>query len=185
MLSKGGLKTGDLLVLTKPLGFGVTTTALKRDQADPKDVQEAVNWMTRLNKTAGELAIEFNLHGGTDVTGFGLLGHGLEMAEAAGVGLEIEYSKIPFVGGARKYAELGAFAGGLIDNHAYFGARVHFDPAMDEPAQMLLFDPQTSGGLLLGVPSEKLEALEARARALNQPIWVIGEVKKGEGIRVK
>ncbi len=86
MLSKGGLKVGDVLVLTKPLGFGLTTTALKREQAEEKDVREVVDWMMRLNKTAGQLAVEFNLRGGTDVTGFGLLGHGLEMAEQRGRG---------------------------------------------------------------------------------------------------
>lgn len=185
MLSKGGLKAGDALILTKPLGFGVTTTALKREQADEKDVKEVVGWMTRLNKTAGQLAIEFNLRGGTDVTGFSLLGHSLEMAEAAGVALEIELGKIPFVSGARKYAQMGTFPGGGFDNKSYFGPRVKFDAAIDEPSQMLLFDPQTSGGLLLGVPRKKLGAFMARAKELVQPIWVIGEVKAGKGIRVK
>ncbi len=185
MLSKGGLKVGDALVLTKPLGFGVTTTALKREQADETDVKEVVSWMTRLNKVAGQLAVEFNLRGGTDITGFSLLGHGLEMAQAAGVTLEIEYNKIPFVSCARKYADKGAFAGGLFDNRSFFGSRVQFVKKLDEPAEMLLFDPQTSGGLLLGVPQEKLEALLKRAGELNQPIWVIGEVKAGKGIQVK
>ncbi len=185
ILRKGGLNVGDALVLTKPLGFGVTTTALKRDLAEARDVKEAVEWMTRLNQTAGQLAVEFDLRGGTDVTGFGLLGHGLEMAESAGLALEIEFAKIPFVSGARKYAEKEAFAGGLMDNLAYFGGRVHFDQPLDEPDRMLLFDPQTSGGLLLGVPPRKLAAFERRARELDQPIWVIGEAKKGLGIQVK
>ncbi len=185
MLSKGGLKVGDTLVLTKPLGFGVTTTALKREQANEKDVKEVVDWMTRLNKVAGQLAVEFNLRGCTDITGFSLLGHGIEMAEAAGVMLEFENSKIPFVSGARKYAEMGTFPGGGFDNKAYFGSRVKFAESIDEPAQMLLFDPQTSGGLLLGVPREKLEALQSRAKEVDQPLWVIGEVKEGKGIQVK
>ncbi len=185
ILRKGGLNVGDALVLTKPLGFGVTTTALKRDLAEARDVKEAVEWMTRLNQTAGQLAVEFDLRGGTDVTGFGLLGHGLEMAESAGLALEIEFAKIPFVSGARKYAEKEAFAGGLMDNLAYFGGRVHFDQPLDEPDRMLLFDPQTSGGLLLGVPPRKLAAFERRARELDQPMWVIGEAKKGLEIQVK
>ncbi len=83
MLSKGGLHVGDVLVLTKPLGFGVTTTALKQQKADEQDVAEAVNWMKRLNRTASQLASEFSLRGGTDVTGYSLLGHGMEMAEAS------------------------------------------------------------------------------------------------------
>ena len=185
MLSKSGLKTGDELVLTKPLGFGLTTTALKREQAEEKDVNEVVSWMKRLNRMAGQFAVEFDLRGGTDVTGFGLLGHAMEMANLARVALEIDHDKVPFVSGARKYAEMGSFAGGLFDNRAYFGSQVQFDRAMDEPAQMMLFDPQTSGGLLLGVPGEKLEAFTERAREEDQPIWRIGEVKEGQGIRVK
>jgi len=185
MLSKGGLKAGDVLVLTKPLGFGVTATALKQDKADEKDVKEVVDWMKRLNKTAGQMAVEFDLRGGTDVTGFSLLGHGMEMANAANVMLKIEFSKVPFVSSARKYAEMGTFPGGGFDNQKYFGPQVKFDEAIDEPSQMLLFDPQTSGGLLLGVPRQKLEALRSRAKELDQPVWVIGEVKQGKGIRVK
>ncbi len=101
MLTKKGLQPGDILVLTKPLGFGTTTTALKREQAKPADVAEAVKWMKKLNKGAAELAQEFDLHSGTDVTGFSLLGHAYEMAEASGVGIRFSYSKIPFISGAR------------------------------------------------------------------------------------
>ncbi len=185
MLGKNGLAQGDALVLTKPLGFGVTTTALKAEKADAEDVSEVVDWMKRLNKTAGQLAAEFDLRGGTDVTGFSLLGHGLEMAEAAGVGLLFEFKNIPFVRGARKYAEMGTFPGGGFDNRAFFGPRVKFDRSIDEPAEMLLFDPQTSGGLLLGVPEKKLDTFQARAKELDQPVWVIGAVVKGKGIQVK
>jgi selenide, water dikinase len=185
MLNKGGLEVGDALVLTKPLGFGVTTTALKREQADEKDVKEVVDWMTRLNKIAGQLAVEFNLRGGTDITGFSLLGHGWEMANAANVSLEIEYRKVPFVSCARKYAEKGAFAGGLFDNQSYYSSHVQFDESLDEPTRMLLFDPQTSGGLLLGVPQNKLDAFMVRAKESNQFAQIIGDVKKGKGIRVK
>ena len=99
MITKGGARPGDRLVLTKPLGFGITTTALKRDQADPADVAEVVGWMKRLNKHASELAVEFGVRGGTDVTGFSLLGHAWEMAQASGVGLRFEFEKIPFTRG--------------------------------------------------------------------------------------
>ncbi len=184
-LTKGGLKPGDALVLTKPLGFGVTTTALKQEQAEPQDVQEAVAWMKRLNRSASELAVEFGLRGGTDITGYSFLGHGLEMAEASGVSLKIDYTKIPFVSGARKYAGRGIFPGGAFDNLGHYGARVRFADTLDEPARMLLFDPQTSGGLLLGIPAEKLAAFEARAREVGQPIWVVGTVHDGSGIEVR
>ena len=185
MISKGGLRVGDVLVLTKPLGGGVTTTALKQEKAEERHIAEAIEWMSRLNKTAGQLALEFDLRGGTDITGFGFLGHGLEMAEASGVRLSIENSKVPLMSGARGYAEKGTFPGGAFDNKGHVGENVRFDVGVDEPAQMLLFDPQTSGGLLLGVPREKLSAFETRARELGQPVWVVGEVLDGQGITVQ
>ena len=184
MLSKGGLSVGDALVLTKPLGFGVTTTALKQQKADEQDVLEAVNWMKRLNNTASQLANEFNLRGGTDITGYSLLGHGMEMAEASGVSLRLNFADIPFIAGARKYAERGIFPGGAFDNKKHFEAKVEFSDSMGEPKQMLLFDPQTSGGLLLGIPHEKLEPFLSGAREMNQAVWVIGSVAAGVGIRV-
>jgi len=184
-MTKGGLKPGDVLVLTKPLGFGVTTTALKQQKAEPQDVQEVVDWMKRLNRSASELAVEFGLRGGTDITGYSFLGHGLEMAEASGVSLHIDYAKIPLVNGARKYAERGTFPGGAFDNLHHYGAQVRFADSLDEPAQMLLFDPQTSGGLLLGVPAEKLAAFEVRAQEVGQPVWAVGTVHDGSGIEVR
>ena len=184
-MTKGGLKPGDVLVLTKPLGFGVTTTALKQQKAEPQDVQEVVDWMKRLNRSASELAVEFGLRGGTDITGYSFLGHGLEMANASGVSLHIDYAKIPLVRGARKYAERGTFPGGAFDNLHHYGAQVRFADSLDEPAQMLLFDPQTSGGLLLGVPADKLAAFEARAQEAGQPAWAVGTVHDGSGIEVR
>jgi selenide, water dikinase len=184
MLSKGGLKAGDMLVLTKPLGFGVTTTALKQQKADEQDVLEAVNWMKQLNKIASQLSTEFGLRGGTDITGYSLLGHGMEMAQASGVALKFDLANIPFLAGAHKYAEQGTFPGGAFDNKKHFEAKVRFANSIDELNQMLLFDPQTSGGLLLGVPREKLDSFLARARELGQPAWAIGEVQTGSGIQV-
>jgi len=184
MLIKNGLRVGDILVLSKPLGFGTTTTALKREQVDPADLAEVVEWMKKLNRHASELAVEFELQGGTDVTGFSLLGHGYEMAEASGVHLRFAYHQIPFISGARKYAEQYIFPGGTYDNRLYFGSFVHFDPDLDEVSQLLLFDSQTSGGLLLAVPPDKLEKFLARANEMKQPVWVVGEVIEGEGIEV-
>ena len=185
MLTKAGLQPGDQLVLTKPLGFGLVTTALKREQASSQDVEEAVGWMKRLNNTASELAVEFGLRGGTDITGFGLMGHALEMADASGVGLEIDYHSVPFLECARKYAEMRAFAGGLVDNEHYFGPHVEFAGTLEDISRMMLFDPQTSGGLLLALPQARAEAFSSRAGELGQSIWRIGHVKAGNGIRVK
>jgi selenide,water dikinase len=184
IITKGGLKAGDVLVLTKPLGAGVTTTAIKQEKADEAHIAEAIDWMSRLNKTAGELAVEFGARGGTDVTGFGLLGHAAEMAEASGVSLHIEFGKIPFLSGARGYAGRGIFPGGAFDNKKHFAASVVFIGNLDESSQMLLFDPQTSGGLLFGLAREKLPAFESAARKSNQPYWVVGEARKGRGIEV-
>ena len=185
MLSKGSLQVGDALVLTKPLGFGVTTTALKHEEAEEQDVAEAVSWMKRLNKTASHLATEFGLRAGTDVTGYSLLGHGLEMANASGVSLSFEFDSIPFISCARKYAEKGCFPGGAFDNKKHFEPQVIFSDSLDEQNQMLLFDPQTSGGLLLGVSPEKLDSFLARAKELDQAVWVIGNVEAGAGINVR
>ena len=185
MLNKGGLKVGDALVLTKPLGFGVTTTALKREQAEEADVAEAVNWMKQLNNKAGQLANEFELRAGTDITGYSLLGHAMEMADASSVALKFDLENIPFISCAQKYADMGCFAGGAFDNKGYFEAKVKFTETIDEQNQMLLFDPQTSGGVLLGVPQEKLDSFIKRAQKLDQAVWVAGEVETGSGITVR
>ncbi len=182
MITKDGLRPGDLLVLTKPLGFGVITTALKQEKADEADVREVVDWMARLNRTSSRLAVEFGVRGGTDVTGYSLLGHGLEMAEASGVSLHIDYTKVPTVDRARHYARMGTFPGGAFDNLAHFGPAVHFESDLDDPDRMLLFDPQTSGGLLFGLAPEKKTAFLQRAKELNQPVWIIGEVRTGKDI---
>ena len=185
MLSKGGLHKGDVLVLTKPLGFGVTTTALKREQADEQDVLEAVQWMKKLNNTASELAMQFGIRGGTDITGYSLLGHGTEMAVASGVTLKFNFADIPFTSGARNYAERGIFPGGAFDNKKHFESGVQFRTTIDEAEQMLLFDPQTSGGLLLGIPQDSLDSFLARARELHQSVWVVGSTEEGIGVKVR
>ena len=184
MLTKGGVLPGDVLVMTKPLGFGVTTTALKQEKADPADVSEVVGWMKKLNRAAGALALEFGLHAATDVTGFGLLGHAGEMAAASGVGIQFNLENIPFVSGALNYAHLRTFPGGASDNRDYFGPHVHFTEDIPDEKQMLLFDPQTSGGLLMAVPQSKQEAFLKRAEEINLPAWAVGKAIEGEGIRV-
>jgi len=181
LLTKGGINPGDKLVLSKPLGFGTTTTALKRGIAPPADVAEVVNWMKHLNKIASELAVEFSLHAATDVTGFSLLGHAHEMAVASDVQLTFSMKDIPLISCARKYAEDFVFPGGASDNRLYYGPDVEFALEVDEASQMLLFDPQTSGGLLMAVPQAKLDSLLARAGELDQPLWVIGEANDWDG----
>jgi len=184
-MTKGGANVGDRLVLTKPLGFGVTTTALKRQIATPEDVSEVTIWMKQLNRSAAGLAAELGLRGATDITGYSLIGHAAEMASASGVMLRFFFSQIPFISCARKYADQWAFAGGAFDNRLYFSVRARFSSSLSETEQMMLYDPQTSGGLLLAVPQEKFDALLDRAASLNQPVWVVGEVVEGQGVEVE
>ena len=184
LLTKGGARPGDLLVLTKPLGTGVTTTALKRGSADAADVSQAVDWMTRLNAEASALALEHDVRGATDITGYGLLGHGLEIADSAGVRLVIQARAIPMLRGASRYVHAGCVPGGSADNQLYFGPRVRFEPALDEYARVLLFDAQTSGGLLLSVPAAQQQALMTAACSRAIPAWIIGRVEAGEGVDV-
>ncbi len=184
MMTKSAARPGDQLVLTKPLGFGVTTTALKRELAAPKDVEEVTGWMKRLNQCASQLAVGLGVRCATDITGYSLLGHGLEVARSSHVGLRIQFSKLPFVSCARKYAEQWTFPGGASDNRLYFEKSVTFAEALSELERMLLFDPQTSGGLLLCVPSEKLDDFLKQADEKKQPAWHVGAVVSGEGIEI-
>ena len=184
IITKGGARPGDRLVLSKPLGFGVLTTALKRSLISEAELAEVTHWMKILNKSAAELAQYAGVRGGTDVTGFSLLGHGLEMANASGVALRFSYAKIPFTRGAQHYSEEWVFPGGSSDNRLYYGEHVHFDPQIPEHSQMLLFDAQTSGGLLLAVPADRLPAMLERAAEISQPLWEIGEVVSGSGVEV-
>ena len=184
MITKGGAKVGDKLLLSKPLGFGTTTTALKNGKADPADVAEVVEWMKRLNRSASELAREFGVSGGTDVTGFSLLGHGYEIAQASGVGLQFSFKRIPILSGAQRYAQEWIFPGGSTDNRSFYGPNVNFDPPIDEKSQMLLFDAQTSGGLLLAVDPGKVAPLLARAEQVGQAFWEVGQVVAGDSIEV-
>lgn len=184
LISKSGAKVGDILFLTKPIGFGTVTTALKREIADPADVAEAVSWMKRLNKTASEIAVECGVRGGTDITGFSLMGHSIEVAEASGVHFRFYNREIPFIRGAQKYASDWVFPGGSLDNFSYYGERVRFVADLDEPSRMLLFDAQTSGGLLLAVPQNRADDFVNRTAELDQPAWVVGEVVPGQGIEI-
>ena len=184
LMTKQAVRPGDRLVLTKPLGFGVLTTALKQEKANPEEVAEVVRWMSILNRNAAQLAVENGLKAATDITGFGLLGHSLEMAQASEVKFEIQFDQVPVLESAQIHARERVFAGGAFDNQSYFGKDVTFTRELEEHEQLLLFDPQTSGGLLLAVPPEKLADFEGQAQELSQPYWVIGKVYKGEGLEI-
>lgn len=184
MVTKAGARPGDVLFLTKPLGFGVTTTSLKRQKASPEHVEEAIRWMSQLNRSAAELAARHQVSSGTDVTGFGLLGHSWEMAEASGVGLRLHSDQMPYLSGAQKYASEWAFPGGTLDNRTHYRSHVAFSSDLSEESQLLLFDAQTSGGLLLAVPRDRATAFHDDAQTKEVPAWEIGEVIEGDMIEV-
>ena len=184
ILTKGGAKPGDHLFLSKPLGFGVTTTAMKRGLTSSEDVAEVTGWMKRLNRETGQLAVDCGLKSATDITGFGLLGHASEIAQASGVGLDFEYNQIPFIDACHKFARAFTFPGGASDNKLYFEWQVSFDLALNDAEQMLLFDPQTSGGLLMCVPEDKVGNFQKLANERGILVWEIGVVSPEPGLRV-
>lgn len=184
LMTKTSARPGDVLVLSKPLGTGVITTALKRGIAGSDHVSEAVDWMKRLSAPASALARQHGVRAATDVTGFGLLGHSQELAEASGVHLRLCLRSIPFMAGADQYALAGAWPGGSADNMQFFAPAVAFDDPISEIAKMLLFDAQTSGGLLLAVPEGRVGDLLSDSNIRGVPLWPIGRVESGSGIAV-
>ena len=157
--ANAGARAGDALIFTKRLGTGVISTALKRGMARDGDVAASIASMLTLNRKACEAMLAYDVHGCTDVTGFGLIGHAREMALASGVTLEIEVDRLRFLDGALEYARLGAIPGGLKNNREYASCVV--ETARDLPSEVedLLYDPQTSGGLLITLPEADAAAL--------------------------
>ena len=153
ILANSGAKVGDLLVLTKALGTGVISTAIKQGKAEPAWIEAVTRSMTTLNKLAAEAAAELgaDVHGATDITGFGLVGHAREIALASKVSLRIDSTKIPLLAGAVESVRAGCVPAGLKANREFAECAVEFDPKVDEITKTLLFDPQTAGGLLLSI----------------------------------
>jgi len=184
IMTKAAASPGDALVITKPLGFGVTTTAIKNQKASADHIQEVVIWMKQLNNKAAELAQAYGVKGATDISGFSLLGHGWEMASSSKVGLNIHWEMIPFISAAKEYANVYSFPGGAFDNMSYFEKNVEFPKSMTEEEKLLLFDPQTSGGLLFSIARDELDNFMTQADKKSQPAWVIGEVVDGDKITI-
>lgn len=186
--TKAGARVGDLLFLTKAIGTGIVATALKREQADEDDVAAAVASMLALNRGASDVAkATGGIHAATDVTGFGLLGHASEMADKSAVNLRIMADAVPLLPGVVEYAKKGLVAGGLGRNRDYFEAHaggIRFDPAIEPLSQTILFDPQTSGGLLLAADPTAAPALRSGFDGAGLPLWQIGSVVPGDGIDV-
>lgn len=186
--TKAGAQSGDVLFLSKPIGTGIVATALKREKARDADVAAAVESMMLLNRAAAETARAVGgVHAATDITGFGLLGHASEMAEKSGVALRIAAEVVPLLPGTENYVAAGHVAGGLGRNRDYFETLrggIRFAPDVDPTLQTILFDPQTSGGLLFAVAPDQAEAFRAAFAAAGLDLWLIGEVASGAGIDV-
>ncbi len=176
--SKHGFVPGDMIVLTKPIGTGVISTALKGGVVDSTAVEAMTESMLRLNKEAMEAAEGLTVHACTDVTGFGLLGHLAEMIEGLEVGARIWFSRIPLLPGAGEAAEMGLVPGGTRANMDFRKEMIIRGEGVDDVMMDLLFDPQTSGGLLLGMPEKEVDSYMKAFSGLGGKAWVIGEVTR-------
>ena len=185
VVTNAGARPGDTLVLTKPLGTGVLTTALKRDLLGEADVAPAVGAMTTLNAGAARAMLAVGVHAATDVTGFGLLGHLHSLLQASGVAAEVRSAAVPLLPRAREMAERGAIPGGTTRNTQSLGDTVSFAAGVDRALRVLLADAQTSGGLLLAAPADRVDALVAALEHERTPAAaVIGRIVAGAPGRI-
>lgn len=186
LLTKGALRVGDALWLTKPIGTGVLTTAHKSGDLAPEDLASVVASMAALNRAAAQAIVEAGLHAATDITGFGLIGHAHEMAERSGLGIRIDASAVPLLRGARAQAERGISFGGLERNTVYYAGQGHvrFADGTDDATRRLLLDPQTSGGLLVGVPAAHAVTWDRARDTHGVTAWRVGEAISGRGVAV-
>ena len=174
ILTKGGAQPGDMLILGKPLGTGLITTAHKREQVDESDLAAAVASMMQLNRKASEALQRPGVHAVTDITGFGLLGHAWEMASQSLCGMRIEYNALPLLPNVRRYTETGHVTGGAGRNASYLMPHVRIDERLNEVDREILWDPQTSGGLFASIEPSLWPELAALAPDVM--FWHIGEV---------
>ena len=182
VLANGGAQPGDALVLTKPLGTGVISTAIKKNAAQQAWIDDAVAAMTTLNKRAAELisASEYRVHALTDVTGFGLIGHAREMALASNVALRLFTKNIPVLPGALECIRAGHVPSGLKANREFAECMVGYESAISDEIKTLLFDPQTAGGLLISVAQDDHEQLVVELQASGVPARHIGNVTESQ-----
>ncbi len=180
VLKNHGCKVGDVLILTKPIGTGIVNTAIKAEIASKEVYDEAVKVMSTLNKYAGEIIVDYNINACTDVTGFGIMGHGYEMASASDITIKLFKDKIPVIKGAREYAEMGLVPAGTYNNKGYLDGKYKLED-IPEWLEDALFDPQTSGGLLISTPQDQVQSMMERLMKLDIKPAIIGEViEKGE-----
>ena len=184
IMTKSAARPGDVLVLTKSLGVGVITTALKQGSAESSHVQAAADSMKVLNRDAARLFATHGVRGCTDITGYSILGHGWEMADSSGVRLRLSLASLPFLDGARGYAERGVFPGGTRRNRDAFHRYLSIDPSVDDTTLDLLLSPETSGGLLAAVHADRVDGLLDDATRARVSCDVVGEVVTGAGVEI-
>jgi selenide, water dikinase len=184
IVANRGARPGDALVLTKPLGIGIITTAIKRDAAEPSVVTAACDSMARLNRAASEAMVEVGVHAATDVTGFGLLGHLSEMLRASDVGARLTASAVPLLPSVPELAAAGLVPGGSQRNLDSLGDVVRWSAAQDQTSRLILADAQTSGGLLISVSPDRHAALLSALTSRGVTAATIGEIVPGTGIDV-
>ena len=177
----GGAKAGDQLILTKALGTGILNTAIKRGELSDSTYQALVHSMASLNAKAAEIMMEFGANGATDVTGFSLMGHGMEMARASGVNLRIDSRTLPQLPDVMQAIEEGHVTRGNRTNREYTEGHVELSPEVSENLGILAFDPQTSGGLLISIPSERAADFLKEVQKVAPDSSLIGEVIEGQG----
>jgi len=158
MISNGGAQPGDALVLTKPLGTGIVATALKRKIATSEETDTMISSMVRLNKYAADVVAKYAVHAMTDVTGYGLVGHLLEMLDSSYMDAKIFIDQLPVLPGTYKYAEQNVVPGGLLSNQKFYKPRISVGSGVTREEELLVVDPQTSGGLLISIPQDKVDA---------------------------
>jgi selenide,water dikinase len=180
MLGNDGARPGDVLVLTKPLGTGLLTTALKQGRLEAGDIGAAVEGMKRLNRAAASAARAAGAHAATDVTGFGFAGHAWQMAKASAVAFAIDWSLVPLYPGTAELAREGVDTGGGRANASFYGGHVTVDPRVPVEARTVLFDPQTSGGLLVALPASGTAAFQSALAESSEGALVVGRVVAGE-----
>ncbi len=182
IISNSGARSGDRLFLTKPLGSGIIATAIKADMASSVALEEAIAWMSLLNKAGSEVMQEAGIKGATDITGFGLIGHLYEMAAASNVEVEINTNQIIFMEGVLEYAKMGLFPAGAYSNREYLADKVQFLEELDATRRDLLFSPETAGGLLVAVAEERTEIFKQAMQKRQVLCYEIGRII-AEGFR--
>lgn len=185
IFTTAGARPGDVVLLTKPLGTGLILSAAKGAPQEPAGLASAVDWMLRLNRRPAQVLGEVNPHAVTDVTGFGLLGHAYAIARNSGVRLRISASRLPLLPGAIEIARDGLRTAADGSNRRYVAKALTLTATLDPALEALLYDPQTSGGLLVCLPEEEARRVEDRFGAEELSVWRIGGVEEGAGVTVE